>query len=617
MNQRSIYYVKWGALALLCLILLSTFFIFKFRANAVSMQENYIKENTSEADKKATQIQEKLTSVYQTLRTMSLLPGVRKIDRYGKRFSEDSKESVQQLYNNAAINVSLSEIYILPQSLNPEKIDPQTGKPEEPIVTFDEFVIAGQKQNQQEKIQLTEELEIEEYRQMQVQLHEFKEKFSRKDYNQSFDVPMHVSQEVITCDNSELTAEDVKSKNDKPRNGYLFTIPIYNLQGEFSGGVSAILRSQVLQKFLDKDNMALVNKKYNFLIKSDQSDELDKSINQFNVGALQKTVIFSAQIPITIGEDSNWQVWAVRPDSDFYNSEEYAGVKKVLRIELFCSVIFSILILVFSWYRQNGNLKHIKDHILSLVEQTQFVQSDMSLLLDIGKDLESKSSQTASSFQNTATALQQISALTKSNTNHVLQARDLVTDSTNLASRGAEDIQRLTQAISELSVGTDQIKEMISIIDDIAFQTNLLALNAAVEAARAGEQGKGFAVVADAVRALSLKSADAAKSIHAILVENLAQIKNSEDMAGLGNVALEKIVSSINGIKTIVDDVSQASNEQLHGVESITKSMLALERLIETNAQTAVQILETSDSVSDKSEKIRTSIEIINKSLIS
>lgn len=180
-------------------------------------------------------IETKLNEVYRTLRTMSLLPGVRSIDRYGVNFEGDAKKTVQQLYNNAYTSIQLSEIYILPPTLDPHKLDPKTGKNEEPIVTFDELIVETHSTpniNQQSKVEQEEEkkqfeeIEIYEYELMKEQLSTLAQKFPTNTTFNALEVPLLSGQEVITCDNSEFTETDFKNKNDYPRIGIVFTVPV-------------------------------------------------------------------------------------------------------------------------------------------------------------------------------------------------------------------------------------------------------------------------------------------------------------------------------------------------------------------------------------------------------
>lgn len=140
----------------------------------------------------------------------------------------------------------------------------------------------------------------------------------------------------------------------------------------------------------------------------------------------------------------------------------------------------------------------------------------------------------------------------------------------------ADSVQETLQGIRQLEGSSNQIGEMLNLIEDIADQTNLLALNAAIEAARAGEAGRGFAVVADEVRALAEKTTKSTREIERIVAtiqqesQRAVGLINKESelvQTGLGQAEdargrLEAIRQHAHESKEMIDQIAVASEEQ-------------------------------------------------------
>jgi len=147
---------------------------------------------------------------------------VKKIDRHGANLNDDARMSIQQIYNNLASNVAVSEVYIVPVDLDPEKIDPVTGKLEEPILMFDELITASTRRgvvDHDEKgptsvveAEQVEEVEIYEYRQFQEQMVWFRQHYPNVDTIDGMKGPFINGSEVITCDNSVFDTTKVNAE---------------------------------------------------------------------------------------------------------------------------------------------------------------------------------------------------------------------------------------------------------------------------------------------------------------------------------------------------------------------------------------------------------------------
>src|SRR2546430_898836 len=185
-----------------------------------------------------------------------------------------------------------------------------------------------------------------------------------------------------------------------------------------------------------------------------------------------------------------------------------------------------------------------------------------------------------------------------------------------------ENVQDTSKKIKRLGERSNEIGQIVRIIEDIADQTNLLALNAAIQSAMAGEHGRGFAVVADEIRLLAERSTESTKRI-ATLVKSIQgdtyeavvamedstqEVVKGSQLADEAGRSLNSIYSAVERQAQMIESIARAANEQTTVSEAVA---VAMGQISEITRQTNIGTQEAAGSVSylaELSEQLRASV---------
>ena len=362
------------------------------------VRDRYLANSKADARFVTDEVQTAFTSIYQNLRTLSFLPGLRAVDREGDNLSPESLTTFQQIYNNLADSVAVSEVYVLPIGFDPEKLDPATGHHEAPTLAFDQLIApshvaaggdpgAAQDGSGESAVPAAQDfvglpddaglpqVEIQEYRELVKQLAWLKAHYPTIDSIHGMDVPMVASPELITCDNTYFD----KTHADNDRSGIIQLVPFFGPDGKLKGGVAAIMLSNAYRALLPGKDYALVNTDQGFATRSLGGGQENASAEWVKAGKPDPSLIYSESTAIkTTDPTSNWLAWSGHPNAAFEASAEAISVRNSA-IGSFAGIALLTLGAMVVWYLMGRNMRAARRAAAELegrvIERTREIQS--------------------------------------------------------------------------------------------------------------------------------------------------------------------------------------------------------------------------------------------------
>jgi len=611
-----------------CSLALMSFFYSRHRLEQQfkSEKQKLIKEDFLPMTEKINHFFE---TIYKSNRTISLLPSVRNIKDGNrssdaedilkeKRFSEEAHLSVQQLYNNLASSVSVSEIYALHKNFHPEK-------GEIPFFMYDQLIIGkGQEDNSneenpspeesitQEKTEsgssstptsdIPEESEEAEYRYFPFQIEHFNTPYQTLSLRDLDEIPSHSSPVLRTCDNSQYLS--ISSGDSSNALGIFYSTPIYDLNHKFLGIITTVFRTNVLEAHLlgmpyliitkedeqsarrenisypdELGNFVLVQAQQNTYIGDRRNASLLESIKNLGRADSITDQIYSTTLPIR--DDNPWRLYYQYSPQALKVVENQEN--RFLFLMLTCIAVLSLLSFVGIVYVENKN-QQLRNLAQKLDEAEK--QGDLTVKLTLNRKDE----------------VGELARLFERFTEKMHKIMKLITSHTQTLVRSSTDLGRVS---SEISLSSKSSGDLASRVLD---SSETFSKNIHILASSSEEMSSSIKDVAHSVKEMNSSLAEVSKSCMRECENTQTASRQTEE----ASKTLRDLNLASREIGKIVDLISSISNRT---------SLLALNASIEAAsagpagkgfAVVANEVKELSRQTAQATEQIRSQVEGIN-----
>lgn len=605
-------------------------------------------------------IENKFKYMYEGARTISLLPSVRQIQGENRssadedvvkqgRFSEDAHTTVQQIYNNLANNVSVSEVYSVVEGLDYKK-------GQVPFFMYDSVIFQKNTEdnsaNEVKSSDTPKEDEDFEYEYYPKQIQLLKDTYGKFNFKSLDEIPAIFSPVMRTCDNTQYTS--ISKGNVKDADGILYSVPFYGMDNNMKGIISVIFRSNTLEADLldvpfliitdedkanakeqgfsmpkTKGNYLLYNEKYNIYIYDRRnvglSNKIIKAISNKDTNIINEKV--------KIKGDSDWKLAYLITDTEYSaatSSEN--GLYKITVLVTIAVCILAIILVVISARRKeekkilNSTKDAEKNLVISDFSEAIKQVSRGDLNVSIKTDGAGALGKLTMNFDELMRNLISTISLVKVNSDTLKNKSEQLEVSMDTVSGNSQELTANSDIIS------NEVKKLAETVNEI-YETSLTASIEAEKTKKYAEEGGGSinntlnsmkninSIVKDsfeAVRELDEKSkaiGDITSVINAIAKQtNLLALNAAIEAsrAGEHGKGFEVVASEIRKLALMTSE-STSSIEKLIS-DTINKSEFTLKQM-ETTSFKVEESVKLADEAENKLSQIVDKIQMLVNSI--
>lgn len=256
--------------------------------------------------------------------------------------------------------------------------------------------------------------------------------------------------------------------------------------------------------------------------------------------------------------------------------------------------------------RQNFNTatNRLRSVLLELQTAVQDMSNRAEHMASSSDDLASRTNTQSQTIGQTANSVEQVAKTVQADLGQLASANDSAREAREKAHHSGDIVRQAVEAMDRIAKSSEQIGQIISMIEEISFQTNLLALNARVEAARAGESGRGFAVVAEEVRDLAHRSSQAANNIKSLISESGREVDEGVQLVHSAGQTLQDIIESVVHVNGTLHQVTGSAERQANDLQEVNQAMHVLRDLTNANTSMAGETKSVSGDMADTAQRL-------------